>query len=84
METKHKKPSETVQRKKDVGEEAVNLESDFEDDFGGSEDEDEKVAFEKEVGETVNYGDCLGVRLEGFDNHVRKMVHGELEASRSL
>ncbi|MFS7973280.1 putative RNA-directed DNA polymerase [Helianthus anomalus] len=40
-------------------------------------------AFEKEVEETVKYGEALGINLDNFGNQVRKLVKGDLENTRS-
>ncbi|KAJ0575380.1 hypothetical protein HanIR_Chr05g0212101 [Helianthus annuus] len=53
---------------------SLNVTDEYE---GNVEEELELADFEKEVGETVIYGDCLGIEMNGFDNQVRKLVDGE-------
>ncbi|MFS8005323.1 hypothetical protein Hanom_Chr13g01235991 [Helianthus anomalus] len=35
--------------------------------------------FEKEVENTIEFGKCLGIGVDSFDNHVRNLINGEKE-----
>ncbi|KAI3810397.1 hypothetical protein L1987_20009 [Smallanthus sonchifolius] len=37
---------------------------------------------EKEVEETIRVGECVGIGMEGFENHVRNLIQGEMVSGR--
>ncbi|KAJ0868316.1 putative RNA recognition motif domain, nucleotide-binding alpha-beta plait domain superfamily [Helianthus annuus] len=38
--------------------------------------------FEEEVSRTLEFGVCLGIGVDGFENHVKKLICGEMEMNR--
>ncbi|MFS7955428.1 hypothetical protein Hanom_Chr07g00642541 [Helianthus anomalus] len=45
-------------------------------------EEQVRLNFEDEVSRTLEFGACLGIGVEGFENHVKKLVQGEMEFNR--
>ncbi|KAJ0621597.1 putative RNA recognition motif domain, nucleotide-binding alpha-beta plait domain superfamily [Helianthus annuus] len=71
------KDAEEHNRNKSSRAMGAGVEVDEESGDEDGDDSDEEVLFEREVGETMDYGYCLGIDMNGFDNQVRKLVKGE-------
>ncbi|KAJ0855153.1 hypothetical protein HanRHA438_Chr14g0670281 [Helianthus annuus] len=61
---------------------AVSRQEQAEMEDGCEGEEVSRPIFEKEVTETLHFGSRLGIKVEGFENHVKKLVSGEVEANR--
>ncbi|MFS7962834.1 hypothetical protein Hanom_Chr08g00731191 [Helianthus anomalus] len=49
----------------------------FEEEIAG--EDQVRLSFEEEVSRTLEFGACLGIGVDGFENHVKKMICREME-----
>ncbi|MFS8019618.1 hypothetical protein Hanom_Chr15g01405851 [Helianthus anomalus] len=57
----------------------VPLRSVNRDVAGDNWEEEHNRIFLSEVNRTMKFGECLGIGVAGFENHVKKIVSGEME-----